>query len=382
IGIGLAAVASILTFKYIQAQERAAGAVQDHVNSVNQLKAALDEVSGVMDQAGLAQLGRELTDYSSSGGAGQKLDHVNALELAEKGGVDRGSYLNSFVGENSKLRGDTLKKMDDIVQSDMAANAWWQKYGHYYAEAGISPNLIARALNGDRGAMAEFEEKAKNGNPFTQTTRDLFQLQNKLGPQAHDASTAAGILRERVDTGAGVADDFRKTNEALNGKAELNPQGLRTFSAFGNPRAYANSSGVDITVDRMPPPAFVKDVEANGGSVKPTAGGGAQIHLSQDRAKLYTNIAPPVRRAGGGMMFGPGSGTSDSILARLSNGEFVTKAASVAKYGPDLFHALNAGQIDPDALPGFDEGGPVFYGPKNPYHYTPPSSMGSPSIPN
>ncbi|WP_157836156.1 hypothetical protein [Mycobacteroides abscessus] len=383
IGVGLAAVASILTYKYIQAQERAAGAVQDHVNSVNQLKAALDDVTGVMDKAGLAQLGKELTDYSSSGGAGQKLDHVNALQLAEKGGVDRGAYLNSFVGENSKLRGDTLKKMDDIVQNDLVANEWWQKYGHFFKEAGIPPDLIARALNGDQGAMREFEQKAKNGNPFTQTNTDLFQLQNKLGQQAHDASTAAGILRERTDTGLGVADDFRKTNEALNGKATLDQRGLDRFNAFGNPRASASpDGGMDIVVDRMPDAPFVANVRKNGGDVKETAGGGAQIHLPPDRARLYGAVTPPVRRAGGGMMSGPGSGTSDSILARLSNGEFVTKAASVAKYGPDLFHALNAGQIDPSLLPGFDEGGPVFVGPKNPYPYTPPSHVEAPSIPN
>lgn len=383
IGIGLAAVASILTYKYIQAQERAAGAVQDHVNSVNQLKAALDDVTGVMDKAGLAQLGKELTDYSSSGGAGQKLDHVNALQLAEKGGVDRGSYLNSFVGENSKLRGDTLKKMDDIVQNDLVANEWWQKYGHFFKEAGIPPDLIARALNGDQGAMREFEQKAKNGNPFTQTNTDLFQLQNKLGQQAHDASTAAGILRERTDTGLGVADDFRKTNEALNGRATLDQRGLDRFNVFGNPRASASpDGGMDIVVDRMPDAPFVANVRKNGGDVKETAGGGAQIHLPPDRARLYGAVTPPVRRAGGGMMSGPGSGTSDSILARLSNGEFVTKAASVAKYGPDLFHALNAGQIDPSLLPGFDEGGPVFVGPKNPYPYTPPSHVEAPSIPN
>lgn len=360
---GLTAIATVALVKYITAQERAAGAVQDHVNSVNQLKAALDEVSGVMDQAGLAQLGKELTNYSSSGGAGQKLDNVNALQLAEKGGVDRGSYLNSFVGENSQLRGKTLNKLDDIVQTDLAASTFWSRYGDKYQRVGITKELLARALNGDQSAISEFQDKINNNIvDFQIKGRDLFQIQNELGQDAHDASTAAGILRERTSTGADVSRDLQKTNEALNGQAELNPQGLRTFSAFGNPRAFANSSGVDITVDRMPPPAFVKDIEANGGSVKPTAGGGAQIHLTQDRARLYTTVTPPVRRADGGMMFGPGSGTSDSILARLSNGEFVTKASSVAKYGPDLFHALNAGKIDPAALPGFDEGGPVFIG--------------------
>lgn len=45
--------------------------------------------------------------------------------------------------------------------------------------------------------------------------------------------------------------------------------------------------------------------------------------------------------ATGGYITGPGSGTSDSIPAYLSNGEYVIKAAAVAKYGTTLFDQLN-----------------------------------------
>jgi hypothetical protein len=58
--------------------------------------------------------------------------------------------------------------------------------------------------------------------------------------------------------------------------------------------------------------------------------------------------------AEGGYIKGPGTGTSDSILSRLSNGEFVMKAAAVQAYGTGLFHALNNMQ-----LPGFAAGGLV-----------------------
>lgn len=47
-------------------------------------------------------------------------------------------------------------------------------------------------------------------------------------------------------------------------------------------------------------------------------------------------------RAGGGYISGPGSSTSDSIPARLSNGEYVVKASSVAKYGKSFFDNVNA----------------------------------------
>ncbi|MFJ3704866.1 MULTISPECIES: hypothetical protein [unclassified Streptomyces] len=48
---------------------------------------------------------------------------------------------------------------------------------------------------------------------------------------------------------------------------------------------------------------------------------------------------------GGGMVSGPGTGTSDSILARVSNGEFVIKAKSVARYGARFLAAINEGRL-------------------------------------
>ena len=53
-----------------------------------------------------------------------------------------------------------------------------------------------------------------------------------------------------------------------------------------------------------------------------------------------------VGHATGGRVYGPGTGTSDSIPAWLSNGEAVLKASSLkkldAKYGPGFFNTLNA----------------------------------------
>lgn len=76
--------------------------------------------------------------------------------------------------------------------------------------------------------------------------------------------------------------------------------------------------------------------------------------------------------AGGGYVRGPGSGTSDSILARLSNGEYVMRSAAVRHWGADFMAALNSlrnplsgyalgGLVDAlrGPLPGFADGGLV-----------------------
>ncbi|TGU99166.1 hypothetical protein EN794_000015 [Mesorhizobium sp. M00.F.Ca.ET.151.01.1.1] len=61
--------------------------------------------------------------------------------------------------------------------------------------------------------------------------------------------------------------------------------------------------------------------------------------------------------AGGGFVSGPGGPTSDSILAWLSDTEFVMQARAVRKYGLNFFNALNQGAIPLDALRGFSLGG-------------------------
>lgn len=57
--------------------------------------------------------------------------------------------------------------------------------------------------------------------------------------------------------------------------------------------------------------------------------------------------------ATGGPVSGPGTGTSDSIMARISNGEYIVNAAATARNRP-ILDAINYGQTE---FPGFAGGG-------------------------
>lgn len=61
--------------------------------------------------------------------------------------------------------------------------------------------------------------------------------------------------------------------------------------------------------------------------------------------------------ASGGAVRGPGTATSDSILARLSNGEFVMRAAAVQHWGAGMLAAMNSA-----GTPRFADGGLVAAG--------------------
>ncbi|OWJ78423.1 hypothetical protein [Haematobacter genomosp. 1] len=75
-----------------------------------------------------------------------------------------------------------------------------------------------------------------------------------------------------------------------------------------------------------------------------------------------SGFVPLVRAAGGGYISGPGSATSDSVPAMLSDGEFVVRA-SATRQNRALLEAINRGGVK-----GFARGG-----------YVGPSSMSSPT---
>lgn len=58
----------------------------------------------------------------------------------------------------------------------------------------------------------------------------------------------------------------------------------------------------------------------------------------------------------GEVLEGPGTKKSDSLLARLSRGEFVMRASAVDKYGPGFMKMVNEGRL---RIPGFAKGGSV-----------------------
>ena len=68
------------------------------------------------------------------------------------------------------------------------------------------------------------------------------------------------------------------------------------------------------------------------------------LSKNKNATKLLADLAK--RSSGqlfstGGFVSGPGTATSDSVPAWLSDGEYVVKAAAVQRYGVDFFHRLN-----------------------------------------
>lgn len=105
-------------------------------------------------------------------------------------------------------------------------------------------------------------------------------------------------------------------------------------------------------------PAMTALTVATGVAAGASAGGGS---ATLGAAALMTFAATGglmgslQRFAGGGgtgRVSGPGTGTSDSIMAMISNGEFIVNAQQTAKFLP-LLHAINSGKMPHHAAGGY-----------------------------
>jgi TP901 family phage tail tape measure protein len=64
-------------------------------------------------------------------------------------------------------------------------------------------------------------------------------------------------------------------------------------------------------------------------------------YSSPSTTSAPNSAGDPTLAASGGFISGPGTGTSDSIPARLSNGEYVVKASAVDQYGVAMMNSIN-----------------------------------------
>jgi hypothetical protein len=132
--------------------------------------------------------------------------------------------------------------------------------------------------------------------------------------------------------------------------------------------AYAALSGIPVIGPALGAIAAGAAVASGIATVKkivsvqvPNAPGGAGGNLTQttpsgpaERPSAINVSASPIKFAVGGLVRGPGTETSDSIPAMLSDGEFVVNARSTRLFQP-ILSAINASAD----LPGFAMGGLV-----------------------
>ena len=166
---------------------------------------------------------------------------------------------------------------------------------------------------------------ANNAISFDQNTykKTMDALTNKSG-QPYDQS-------------------LKNWNASIEAGSDATRQGVKTFA---NAKGIKDGQSFSITQNGKVYEFIMGKDPVTG------VGTSGNVTLVSDQGKTGqtwngSSWISPTKKAIGGHIVGPGTATSDSIPAYLSNGEFVHNAASVKKYGVSFMNAINAGSYNP-----------------------------------
>jgi tape measure domain-containing protein len=239
-------------------------------------------------------------------------------------------------------------------------NPFWKKLGQLmgvdYSPEGIAANLgftpagQMGGIGSDRGASVPYSsggigsDRAAGGVGTTTTTvslKDYAVTADAATKAVKDTTAATRDLNTELDTSNALLDDMQQTaSSALSGFINDLRQGVPAGEALQGVVDQLLQKLIDMASNQLIASLFSS---LAGLSI----GGGGFNGTGKTPGGLLG------RAATGGLITGPGSGTSDSIPTMLSNGEYVVKASQAGKHRA-LLDAINNGTITRMA-----SGGPV-----------------------
>lgn len=290
----------------------------------------------------------DLTDAQD--GARKSIESANdAIVEANRSIQEANDSINELTADSGKLEyqlqiaikyGDTLRA--DAIRAELDT---------------IDTEIAAKEkdiTDANKAVLASQDEIADANSKLgiNSTTRDIIEQNRALQDMAGKYGDVAAFMITTAKPGEDLTAIINKQVEAFKqnaiqmGYTEAEAQAvadvLRTeliasMDAIPENIKTLIEAETDAALTKVQ--KFAKDANARLASIKSKT---ITVTTIEQTVRAYGGrSANPTHRAAGGMIRGPGTGTSDSIPARLSNGEFVVKAAAVKHYGPDFFNSLN-----------------------------------------
>lgn len=150
---------------------------------------------------------------------------------------------------------------------------------------------------------------------------------SNLGSSLFDTATDAAVDNASAAASAGLMETAIATSSATG--AGLMGESISMSAGIGAETISASMITAGTAAGEIISSAMISAASASAGANAGSSAIGAAA----------------VAAATGGYITGAGTSTSDSIPAKLSNGEYVVKAESVKKYGVDYLHAINTGRL-------------------------------------
>lgn len=289
---------------------------------------ALAEITGSAEKLGAEDPARRFTEYNKA------LENTAAAAAKSVAPQVAAADASSNLGAAAFKSAEQIKAEEEALQDARdAARGTAQQFVNLGNSLNDGKKSLGQWLN-------EMSKQADALNNFTTNAeraanrglrRGLIDALREAGPE--------GALRMKQLANATDAEIDRANRSWAKGQKAINDYVAATT------RVPANKT-TNLFVDASDSLAKIAAVKNS-------------ITSLRDRNLTITTVYKVVRsatdalpaRAEGGAIYGPGTATSDSIPAWLSNGEYVVKAEAVEKYGVHMFDRLNAMH--------FAEGGPV-----------------------
>lgn len=275
----------------------------------------VDALSEMADAAGFAADGMETAGTSGEYFEGVMDDLADSTEQAYQDLYELLEVMNEFAETNMKAD-EALMKYDETLQESIGL---LEEKAYREADAAGKQRLMQQALI----------DTARAGH-------DVIESMVKQGASAEDLQAKK---RQLIDQFFKLQQQFGITGDKaveLAARYGLIPDHIKTEAQFND---WVAKGGIDSFIQQLAKIPSKK-----------------QIIIEQTFTQTGKQVVGGLvqARANGGLIRGPGTSTSDSIPARLSNGEYVVRASAVKTYGVGFLEAINS-----MVLPKFANGGLV-----------------------
>ncbi|MER9169861.1 phage tail tape measure protein [Mesorhizobium australicum] len=280
----------------------------------------------------------------------------------------------------AKIDGKVVSNIIDLRTNAAATESSLKGVGTAAADASTKVDGLTQTITVFRG-----------GGPGGQLSKEVFNVVDGVAKRAEEGKQALDGLKGSVDATSGAVDGV--SNEITNSISTIAPAAQEAASGFNSSLGSLDAGAAQAAAEAIVAPfsTLPGKISAILSGIRALLQGGfsglqgivsslaSQIESAINRIlaslRAAAAAAQSLRAAaagsgssdgggshggfarGGHLAHGPGTGTSDSILARLSVGEFVVRAKIVKALGADFFAALNAGIMpNIDAFRGLSKG--------------------------
>ena len=232
-------------------------------------------------------------------------------------------------------------------------------------------DLSAAALAGDEDAQEKLagisQDYLDEARAYYASSEDYYAVFNEVQGTLENAEKMAGsqlsaaqkqleLEKAQLDAMTGVKDSIESLQSALAAAIAAATAAKAALPGAGGAGGAGGGGSGGIPTTNFD--AFLSQQYQDILGRAPDAAGAAFWTQARQNGATYADIITGIQKsseikkfAGGGLIVGPGTGTSDDVPIQASNGEFMMRHAAVKTYGLSTMNAMNEGRLSLPALP-------------------------------